>query len=396
MNTIRHHSVLILLLVLSMLAPEYALAKYRLPDLQEVPIKRLLSNLKDQIRQNPQDPWLRLNLARAYSMAFALNSDEAKITLNTHDGQLSFWHVPFEYSPQMPQSITNRPGKSAREYLLQAIELYEITLKTDSKDEHIAQYARLGHAWCLEQANNKKIAIEDYRILVRQIVPEKFASPDPSRKRSPGLDWSDASAEAAGYLIALLDPKQDAAEISTLQEQLKQFARRPRAITPIAIPLKANTSLADIEDRNARVTFDIDGRNVGQNWSWITPKAGWLAYDPKKNGKISSGIQLFGNVSYWMFWKNGYQALSVLDDNGDGILTGQELNGLVIWIDENRNGVYDPGEIKTLSELNIQGLRYNHITLNGHQDHIVFSPQGVQFSDGSNAPSYDIILHKRP
>ena len=43
-------------------------------------------------------------------------------------------------------------------------------------------------------------------------------------------------------------------------------------------------------------------------------------------------------------------ALAALDDNGDGVLSGKELDGLALWHDANGNGVCDPGEVKPLSE----------------------------------------------
>src|SRR5438445_365240 len=109
----------------------------------------------------------------------------------------------------------------------------------------------------------------------------------------------------------------------------------PRPITPIAIPLEANLRVCDLEALDARVPFDADGSGLRKTWSWITPKAGWLVYDPARTGEVTSALQLFGNVTFWCFWDDGYQALAALDDNGDGLLTGKELNGLAIWHDKN-------------------------------------------------------------
>lgn len=386
--------MLALLLPVSAWMPGYAHAKYMMPHLQDVPIKRLLTNLEEQVRKKPDDARLRLNQARAYAMAYALNSGEAQITINTDDGKLGLWRAPFSRDPLMPQSVAKIPGDAARNHLQKAIEVYETTLRNAEKEPFISQIARLGYGWCLEQSGNKKRAVSEYRILVSQARDGRASSS--SNEPAFGRSWSDASVEAADYLLALLDQQQDAAEIAKLREQLKQSGLRPMTITPIAIPLKADTPLSEIEDANAQVAFDVDGRGMGQHWSWITPKAGWLAYDPKQTGKISSGIRLFGSVSYWMFWQNGYQPLSALDDNSDGILSGQELAGIVVWVDENRDGVSNSKEIKPLAELNIKALRYAHSELAGHPDHIAFSPNGVEFDDGSNSPSYDIILHRKP
>ncbi len=95
--------------------------------------------------------------------------------------------------------------------------------------------------------------------------------------------------------------------------------------------------------------FDADGSGLKRQWTWVTNDAGWLVYDPTGNGNITSSLQLFGNVTFWMFWENGYDALASLDDNGDGVLTGSEMNGLAIWHDVSHPGYSDPGEVKPLS-----------------------------------------------
>ncbi len=337
-----------------------------------VPIPRILKNLDASVKDDPTDHLLRLNMARGYLMAYAMNADQLPPI------------VP--EGTDMPRKVDGAPSSMARKFLAQASIIYDSLVH--SADPFIASRARLGRAWCLEQGGNRSAAIAAYRELVNEETDARGAV--------SGKAWSDGQVEAAGYLIAMLNPANDAEEMALLQRRVVAFGQRPRRLTPIAIPLQKDTPLGDIEDLNARVRFDVDGRRVGQAWSWITPKAGWLAYDPKQTKKIDSGIRLFGNVSYWMFWKNGYQALAVLDDNRDGILTGAELAGLVVWVDDNRNGVCEESEVRSLAQLNIAGFRYSHIPLPGHPDRIVYSPKGVQYRDGSDGPSYDVILHRRP
>jgi hypothetical protein len=102
-------------------------------------------------------------------------------------------------------------------------------------------------------------------------------------------------------------------------------------------------------DRSARVRFDADGSGLAREWTWLTSDAAWLVYDPKGTGKVDSALQMFGNVSFWRFWQNGYEALRSLDDNGDGQLTGVELAGLALWHDINGSGCSEPGEVRPLS-----------------------------------------------
>ena len=118
----------------------------------------------------------------------------------------------------------------------------------------------------------------------------------------------------------------------------------------------------------------------------ITPKAAWLVYDSDDSRVVTSGLQLFGNVTFWAFWNNGYEALAALDNNGDGELRGDELAHLALWQDANGNGVSDPGEIKPLAAWNIIGLSCRSQT---HSTGIPFHPSGVMLKDGSTRPSYD-------
>ena len=159
-----------------------------------------------------------------------------------------------------------------------------------------------------------------------------------------------------------------------------------------AVPLADGLMAADLEAPEARVAFDVDGSGLGREWSWITPEAAWLVYDRKAEGKITSGRQLFGNVTFWMFWNNGYAPLAALDDDRDGILTGNELAGLALWNDTNGNGVADPGEVKPLSAYGIVAVSYKLQTLNDHPDKVAFSPNGVVFQDGKMRPTFDLVL----
>jgi hypothetical protein len=33
-----------------------------------------------------------------------------------------------------------------------------------------------------------------------------------------------------------------------------------------------------------------------------TKDGGWLVYEPKGKGEVTSGLQLFGGVTFWLFW----------------------------------------------------------------------------------------------
>jgi hypothetical protein len=119
-------------------------------------------------------------------------------------------------------------------------------------------------------------------------------------------------------------------------------------------------------------------------------------HDPAATGKVTSGLQLFGNVSFWLFWETGYDALAALDDDGDSKLGGSELRGLALWHDANRNGLSDAGEVKPLGDYGIVSLSCRYERDRTHPDGIAYSPRGAAFRDGRTRPTFDLVLHSRP
>jgi hypothetical protein len=202
--------------------------------------------------------------------------------------------------------------------------------------------------------------------------------------------------EASTYVIPLLDRKQDAAETGLLKQRIAAIEKiTNRWIAPIAVPLEAGLTANDLRDETASVLFDADGSGVAKRWTWITPKAGWLVSDIRNERKAHSALQLFGNVTWWPFWNNGYEPLRALDDDGDGRVAGRELDGLAIWRDANTNGVSELGEVRPVSDWKIVALSYAFVYDAADQDEIAVAPRGVTFKDGLTRATYDLILHRR-
>lgn len=264
----------------------------------------------------------------------------------------------------------------------------------------------LGHAWCLDQAGQRDDAIKAYRKALQlswhrevegdytlkellayswdQIRSKKNPLSRPKRGYiGPGACYSE---EIISYLLKLLDPKKDAKEIAQLKSDLKELQSMGRAVTPILVPLEPDLVFDELIDTSARVPFDLDGSGFQRHWNWITPKAAWLVFDKRGDGQITSALQMFGNVTFWIFWRNGYDALSSLDDDPDRMLTGDELRHLALWQDRNGNGISESGEVKPLSEFGIIGIKCH-----GEQSSpdLLSNPEGVIFSDGTTRPTYD-------
>ena len=371
---------LVILFVL-FVAASPAMSRYQRVELEQVPVARLIENLEEISKENPNSAEAWLNLGRAHGMAYAQKTDPLTVPKAYHGIEPPA--VPFR-SVKVAADPTQ--DAAAQAHLEAALKSYRQALELN-KDDLIV---RLGLAWLTDQAGKKDEAVKQYRAIAAGAWEKE------KDLKSAGFGGQTISAEVGSYLIPLLDAEKDKHEIEMLKDRTATLGKLPYSVTPIALPLADGLTATDLEAPDARVKFDVNGTGLAREWSWITPKAAWLVYDPKGEGNITSGRQLFGNVTFWMFWSDGYAPLAALDDNRDGTLTGQELAYLALWHDANGNGVADPGEVKPLSAFGIVAVSYEWQTLVDHPDKIAFSPTGVTFQDGKTRPTYDLVLKPEP
>jgi hypothetical protein len=97
---------------------------------------------------------------------------------------------------------------------------------------------------------------------------------------------------------------------------------------------------------------------------------------------------MFGSVTWWLFFNDGYHALDCLDDNRDGVLTGSELKGISVWFDINSNGQSEPGEIKSLDELEIISIS---VKSTGTENGWPTNKTGIKLKTGRTIETYDWI-----
>lgn len=103
--------------------------------------------------------------------------------------------------------------------------------------------------------------------------------------------------------------------------------------------------------------FDFTGDGIADNCEWLSDNPDALLCMPV-NGQINGVTELFGNLGGYA---NGFDKLSVLcDKDGNGIVEGNELEGLMLWVDSNRNGIADAGELKTLDSYGITKFYTDH------------------------------------
>jgi hypothetical protein len=384
----------------------------------QVPIDRVLTNLQTQLATDTNNVRTVYQLARIHSMAYSTNVQTVPI-INTNIHQENTLTVAY-FEPgglQIPDFIqTNRiKTAQARAHLTNAIHYYQrAKLLVNWKDTNrwLILPIHLGHAWSLDQSGDREKAKEAYREALRYAweievegnytIKERMQwawnralsgqNPLKGMKNylGPGACYSQ---EIINYLLPLLDPKKDAKEIAKLKAAQKTLLAMPRAVTPILVSLQRDLSFDSLIDRSASVQFDLDGSGLPRKYQWITPNAAWLVYDHDDSGRITSGLQLFGNVTFWIFWQNGYDALAVLDDDRNGSLESAELRHLALWRDANSDGRSDPGEVRPLHDHGIVKLQTTATT---NSSGILSHPAGALLHNGSSLPTYDWIAQSAP
>jgi tetratricopeptide (TPR) repeat protein len=160
-----------------MLGAESACAVYMKPQLEQVPVAKLVENLEKALKDKPNSVKLRYNLARVHAMAYALKTDKAQVNKLVSPTTLWFDSEPPKLRqphlgpnegimPFAPKAATDKAAlKAAMEHLDKAIKRYEETVLM--APDNLA--ARLGLAWVTEQSGNKEKAIAQYRDVIRNL-----------------------------------------------------------------------------------------------------------------------------------------------------------------------------------------------------------------------------------
>ncbi|MBI5242498.1 MAG: hypothetical protein HY922_02290 [Elusimicrobia bacterium] len=103
-------------------------------------------------------------------------------------------------------------------------------------------------------------------------------------------------------------------------------------------------------NKSKTAMFDINGDGFAEITEWIGSNDGLLVA-PLKDGRVKGGNELFGNPIGFV---DGYQKLGLYyDKDENAAVEGKELEGLMVWVDKNRDGKTEPEELRTLQEMGI-------------------------------------------
>jgi len=342
-----------------------ASARPYIPQLADVPLSQLQAKYAKLLTADPKNAHNHYILGRLNAIAYATHNDTFKVN---QDNKLPWFGA---LDPGFPPAPPADPQQGSK-LLLKAVKEYGRAVELDPKPLE----PRLGYAWCLEQAGRKEEALAQYR--------KVFAASSGDDVKPGGPRFGVSLTEETGrYLLGLLDKSKDAAEIAQVNAALEKSRKIPRAVTPILIPLQRNLSFEQLINRRAAVPFDLDGTGLKRLWAWPSARAGWLVY-LKQRQTVTSGIQMLGGSTFWIFWKDGYEAMAALDRDDDGWLRGPELQALKVWCDDG-DGVCAAGELRTLQQLGIRALA----TRGRPFAEGLLNARGIRYEDGGFGPSYD-------
>lgn len=127
------------------------------------------------------------------------------------------------------------------------------------------------------------------------------------------------------------------------------------------------------------VDFDLnaDGERERVAWTEAGGEDAFLAMDRNRNGVLENGKELFGDVTPQTSSKdpNGFLALRLFDQassggNEDGWLTAEDtlFAHLLLWVDENHDGVSQRQEMRPLKE-HISALDLDYVLTRGRDGH---------------------------
>ncbi len=362
-----------------------------------IPADALLQKTDKLLKESPRDSSLHYLKGRIHYLAFYNKSESVPALPTKKPSVVAYWQTE-----EIGQSELDNAKSLSYEHALHHAKLADESFRTALELAPDDALTWLGLASLLEQVSefqkaHPSYAAETFAEITPQSVREAYynawkfgLNQAQTMDRRPPMGLRGIVSYEAGqdFLRLAENTEEESTKAKNVRASLQDLEKLKRGpITPIIFSLDPQSSLQELLGAGRHAFFDLDGDGQKENWNWVAPNAYFLVWDPTSSGTISSGRQLFGNYTFQIPWINGYEALAMLDSDGSGSLSENELDGIRAWNDKDADGISTPDEIVDLAELGIAALGYDYEdTVEGP-----FSPKGLELADGSSLPSWDWI-----
>ena len=135
--------------------------------------------------------------------------------------------------------------------------------------------------------------------------------------------------------------------------------------SPIVINFESGPLRLTGSSDGVRFDLNADGKQERIGWTQADADAAFLAFDWNFNGRIDDGSELFGTSSFMPSGgrpDNGFEALRVLDENGDGVIDRSDpmTQELLLWTDRNHDGISQPDELRTFTSSSVLAIELGY------------------------------------
>lgn len=379
------------------------------------PVDRLVATAEKVAKEHPETGASFYTLARVHYLAFSSKRDQVAVQYfkdgeAVNVGSNTSIRMLRNYNPPYATKAGAFDTAALFSHASAARENFAIALKMEPKN---ALY-QLGLASLLDEVRTFIASIKPGEVApawaglkpdeIRKAYEAAFdlaLTKDLTVSNRPLMGLEELISYEAGQALIRLaeaDPAAltagERAKVEEARAALAKFAKLPPGpVTPIVLSLKPTRHLEEMLAPEVTVDFDLRGYGFREHWPWVKPELGILVWDPLCLGQVQSARDLFGSYSFQIFRKTGYEALAALDDNGDGQLAGEELNGIRVWFDVNSDGVSTASEVKSLDALGITAIAVRQTTQDGIHP---TNPAGLRLRDGHTLPTWDWMTNPEP
>ncbi|EDY16450.1 Hemolysin-type calcium-binding region [Chthoniobacter flavus Ellin428] len=166
---------------------------------------------------------------------------------------------------------------------------------------------------------------------------------------------------------------------------------------PIVLDLD-HSGLQFISLQNSQAHFDSTGTGTSLHTAWVGPHNGILAFDANGDGAVNNGLE----TTFTHYAPNAHSNLEALamafDSNHDGVLDAKDamFAKFGVWTDANSNGVSDPGEFHTLTQLGITSINLTNVSQASYTaangDALIVGQTTFTSADGTLGLAGDVLL----